>query len=161
MFFVFVSGSRLTTISYVLCQSVLCQSVLCSSVNMCRVSFITTLLTKFYVTVCMLLTCGNHFARPHHFSRREVLTYNRTIEMHIPSQESVWLCICVRDINFTSVSTIFQQDFGTVSTGWYFLSFILLDIYYTHFKEQKNPTKNIILVKWMRIGKLRYELDLI
>lgn len=98
IFFVFASASRLTKVSY----------VLCSSVNMCRVSFITTLLTKFYMTVCMLLTCGKHFARPHHFSRREVLTYNRTIEMHIPSQESVWLCICVRDINFTSVSTIFQ-----------------------------------------------------
>ena len=104
------------------------------SVNMCRTSFITTVLTKFYMTVCMLLTYGKHFAWPHHFNRREVWTHNCTIEIHIPSQESVWLYICVRNSKFASTSTIFQLDFGAVSTGWYCLSFILLDIYYTHFK---------------------------
>jgi hypothetical protein len=37
------------------------------------------------------------------------------IEVHVPSQEKwVVMYMCVRDIDFVSVSSIFQLDFGTI-----------------------------------------------
>ena len=37
----------------------------------------------------------------------------------------MYLCTCVRGINFAYISTIVLLDFGTVLTLWYFFFFIL------------------------------------
>ena len=43
-----------------------------------------------------------------------------TTLFYVPSQESEFLCICVRVCIF-SLSTIFRLEFGTVPTVWYFV----------------------------------------
>ena len=48
------------------------------------------------------------------------------IEVPIPTQKSERSCICLQGgIHFACIFTIFQLDFGTVLTVWYFMFFIL------------------------------------
>ena len=53
------------------------------------------------------------------------LTQPFIIEVPVPSQESERSCICVSILPFYS---IFQMDFGTVPTVWYFFPIVLLFI---------------------------------
>jgi hypothetical protein len=52
------------------------------------------------------------------------------MEVHVQSQQSEWSCMCISSIDKVSVSTIFQLDFETDLTVWYFLFFKLLRKYY-------------------------------
>ena len=68
-------------------------------------------------------------------------------------QESERSCICVRGIDF--VSTSFLLDFGTVSTEWYFLIFILLYYIILHYcmwlsNEKKTTAQGQIKIKTIR-----------
>jgi hypothetical protein len=49
----------------------------------------------------------------------------------VHSQESELLCLCVLGVTILSLPTICLLDFGTVSTVWYFLLFVLLRYFTT------------------------------
>jgi hypothetical protein len=52
-------------------------------------------------------------------------------EVHAPSQEGERSSLCVRGIDFDSVSKIFLLEFGTVLTVWYVsFSISLLHLHY-------------------------------
>ena len=77
------------------------------------------------------------------------------IEMPVVQiQESERSCICVRGIDF--VSTSFLLDFGTVSTEWYFLIFILLYYIILHYcmwlsNKKKQQPKDKLKLKQLEI----------
>ena len=48
------------------------------------------------------------------------------IEVSVPNQKSEWSCICVRGIDFASVSTIFQTGVWNCSNSVVFLVFNLI-----------------------------------
>ena len=52
------------------------------------------------------------------------------MEVQVQSQQSEWPCMRISSIDKVSVSTIFQLDFETDLTVWYFLFFKLLRKYY-------------------------------
>jgi hypothetical protein len=60
---------------------------------------------------------------------RKVLTTPLFIEMPVPSQKSERSCICVLGLSILPLSTFLIFDFGSVPTVWYFLFFILLQLY--------------------------------
>ena len=88
-------------------------------------------ITTFCITVAILLSYGKHLHN-HNISlweeawvHKTSLTQPLTIEVSVPSQESERSCIYVLGVSFFPLSTIFQSDFWTDSTEWYFLFFIL------------------------------------
>jgi hypothetical protein len=55
--------------------------------------------------------------------------------------------MCVRGIDFASVSTIFQLDFGTNPNVWYFFVFILFHTYMT-----PNTHIHDHSLSWLKLG---------
>ena len=62
------------------------------------------------------------------WAHKTSLTLPLFIEMPVPSQESEQSCMCVIGSVFATVSTVFQLNFGTVQTMWYFFFNIQLTL---------------------------------
>ena len=75
--------------------------------------------------VVILLTCGKHL-HDHIISLREVWVHKTSLKLPlVPSQENERSSICVLGVSIFPLSAILIFDFGSVSTMWFFMFFIL------------------------------------
>ena len=67
----------------------------------------------------------------------------RLIEMPVPSQENGRSCVCVLGVSILPLSTILLEDFGTLSTPWYFV-FVLLH-YFININITDSSRKRLLI----------------